>query len=58
MKIQIGDQVTYHSYRGIRTGIVEKLSRDGEVVFLTNNRWLHRQSVLSVGRAIDLTEGI
>ena len=43
--IKVGSKVTYSSYGVEMIGTVDRLSRDGSIVFLTTGKWLHLESV-------------
>lgn len=40
-----GETVTFKHYGQERTGTVRHTSGDGNIVFLMDGRWLHRESV-------------
>jgi hypothetical protein len=50
MQIAIGDVVSFQSYGDYRTATVEKVSRDGRILFYGRGRFLHLESVLTIIR--------
>lgn len=42
--MKVGQQVTYTVYGKSETATIQRVSRDGKVLFLDNGRWMHAES--------------
>ena len=44
--MKVGDKVCFLHYSQRKFGTIARISRDGGIVWLTDGRWLHAESVM------------